>query len=262
MKENPDFQTSEINYLKTPEWQEEMGLKDVLVASVFSPTVSLDRRVNRIRLGQLGDEAKTLLHESYLDDLERCYEVYVTPQRKVLVTKNYAKGKVMENGQGTLINLKIELDPLGFLVPREKRQSRYLATLMHSHGKFNLPQSPADLISLLNIVESPGVAPLSYVITPSCSWLIFRGENSPQWFWAKINDKVNLWQRAEIDRTARLWPSNQWIYKDVIHFNAHVQGTMLSQIAREYDLQIFFSPAGSDMAERKPPTFIRDYYRP
>ncbi len=267
MRERDDQQgQGELHALKTPEWREEMPLREALCYAVFSPKLAIDRKVQRLRLNQLGYESQRLMRATFAnrDEEESGRIAYVTARGEVIIDSRLTVGQKfpdLGNSRMTEFSIEIKVLPQADKLPRHLRQDKYIAAILHTHVPHELPPSPPDLLLLFLDSSVPLAGPLQYVSTPRAQWLFFRGENTPQWDVVKANHKANVWLNAIDQRTQRL-KDQAVLYKSWRHYLAHVQGAFLSQLAAENDLQIFFAPSGGEMAERKNSAFIRDFYRP
>lgn len=244
-----------------PEWQERMKLKDVLVAALFSPTLSIDPRVEQIELGELGQAAQGLVDQSLRDPegLERYHIVYVTAAGEVIVTNREGKGSKIKDGQTSLVEIKIRLNGLQFL-PRQFRQDRYLATIMHSHAPYEVPHSGADLGDLFLDIDEPIAQPLSYVISAEAQRLIFRGPQTPQWEKSTVESNVELWKKEtykEGNRVKHLARTRL----EGLALDACIQAEFIRDLVRRYDLRVFWCPSAEEVATREHPDHIVEFYR-
>lgn len=208
--------------------------KELIKAAVFSPNIALTQSLNDIDLGVLGQESQAMLERTKADSLqrERAKVAYVTREQKVLLQNEDTVGNIVENGQETGIHIRMsQVALLG-----RAWQSRFVGTIMHNHGNLDLPPSPPDLTFLFKAGFT--LSPSILVSTINTNYLIFRGEETPQWTDKILDKKMASWVEQLHDRV-RMFQNTHMTDQDNIRLHHRATMAMVAQIARTYDLQLF-----------------------
>lgn len=223
-----------------PEWRSFMTLEDVLVAAVFSPTLSIDPKVNHIVLGLIGEKTLNLLERSFMDraGVEYYLPFYVTQNHSVI---NGRLGKGSAGRASVRITLGID---------RENQRDRNLATIAHSHGVAIMPQSPTDLEPLFLGKNELDACPLSLVINRLDLRLVFRGKRTPQLSRYQARQQTDGWDKYIRERSGEPGDTNITARKFLLKTTG-VNAKWLRQVAREQDLSVFWCKPDSKVANRE-----------
>lgn len=224
-------------------------LKELLVTSIISPTVSLPDGIKKIDLGSIGREAEGLLKRSFQDSngLERGRLLLVSPNGEVKISTKDNIGSSNENGQEICIQLPVQTIFSSQNLPRLQRQTYYLGGFVHSHGIFDLPISPQDLSHLFRNVDSPTIAPMIMVITPQLKSIYFRGKDTPQWDDNFISKKVFHWNNL-IESNVKNKIKYGMSKNEQIGINGQVIHKFIRAVKDKYDLRLYSCLVNSNIA--------------
>lgn len=177
------------------ERQQPVPLRTILAQITLTSDMGIPEDIPSIDLGAIGKQAETLLELSLEDPegLERGQDVLVTPDGRVVIYNKIYVGKHTEHGQIIEYQSPITVYPRAPLLPREKRQNRFLATTIHTHGTNFLPISPTDLRCLLISEYSQAAAPLVFAITPQRKMLLFRTEKTPRYEYGHLTRFIDYY---------------------------------------------------------------------
>lgn len=233
---------------QTHESREQMGhadFKQTLIDAVFSPTTSIRNGIISLDLGALGIESEAILDRSLesTEKLERGKVVYVTQEKKVIFPVEDTVGIQTDMGQELRLNPRIMINPNA---PLHERQDKYIGASMHCHP-IDLPPSPTDLLSLFSPGHFPERMPAIFITTQSTKYVVFRGENTPNWDTNQRQEKDNLWISQYVERLRNVLPGNASIEK-ALEINRRATTTLINQIAQKYDLRIYKCPTSQNTA--------------
>lgn len=227
-------------------------LKELLIKSTLSPSVSIPEGIQKIDLGVLGEEAEGILDRSIRDPkgLERARCIYVTPEGGMLFQTKDDIGSKTEHGQKTESTISAKKAPGEMNLPRHLSQDRFYAGAIHSHGVLDVPPSPNDFAPLFRNVDSIGIAPMLFVITPEQKLVYFRSINTPQWDENDVNQKILHWTtllKSNIQNKIR--PGMPLPQQEGI--NAVVTHSFIRSIRDKYHLRLYSCPADKNIAVKE-----------
>ncbi len=213
-------------------------LKDLLIAAVKSPTLSIPDNPDFIELGTLAKECDRLMELTYRDPMyeEKGTALYVLPNCQMIIDTKINTSYAIPNGKETSIPAKITIKNPS--LPKNLRQDKFAAGVIHTHGLADIPQSSHDLFPLFINTEFPTATPMSGVITPKRKIFIFRGENTPAWDLDFAEYKINSWDKAFEERVKKHLDWTMSISQRV-DINRRAGSALVNQIARKYDLRIY-----------------------
>lgn len=119
------------------------------------------------------------------------------------------------------------------------KQNRMIATILHSHGLYNIPPSPQDLIPILLRNHSPMAGVCTFVVTPDTQTLIFRSSETPQYSLPEINENIEKLIYALRKRIATHESPGKQI-SEHLRLNARVIAALQRDLIKKYKLNVFF----------------------
>lgn len=225
------------------------GLKEILVKSTLSPSVAIPDGIQKIDLGIFGEESEKLLDRSLKDPqgIERGRMLYVTPEGGVLFQTKDSVGSITKDGQQTQMNISVKMAPKYINLPRPMNQDRFYAGIIHSHGTYDVPASPFDFTPLFRSVDSIGIAPMLFVVTPKLKSIYFRSNDTPQWDEETVNKKVVHWTellRSSIQK--RIQPGMS--LPQIEGINAIQTYGLIRTLRDKYHLKLYSCPLHKNVA--------------
>lgn len=245
------------NYPRQPEKEpSSMTLRNALVDATFTRNRALPGNVKSLQLGDLAPEANDLMNLTlgHPRRVEYGKVLYVTPERKLLVPTQAVEG--IEGGK-VMLTVKVTPFPGRRGYPREQQQDRFIASLMHTHEELDFPPSPIDMRGLFlkndHIIAQTAVFVITKSQKPDGSltsnkYIIFRGEQTPQWSEEEANDKVRIWEQMLVERVKAHIDNKVLSRGEQLAVNARAQGAFMRQLVKKYDLRLFTAVNGSDSA--------------
>ncbi|OGH10657.1 MAG: hypothetical protein A2857_01890 [Candidatus Levybacteria bacterium RIFCSPHIGHO2_01_FULL_36_15] len=124
-----------------------------------------------------------------------------------------------------------------------------MGSILHNHADIDLPPSPPDLGVLFLDESSIILSPSIFVITKGTKFVIFRGQNTPQWSEDFVSAKTASWL-SQITERAKQFQYQVNSKEENISLHRRVYSALLSQIAAKYDLKVFTCPTKQNTVNR------------
>lgn len=216
-------------------------LRDILISTTFAPNRAINNGLKGISLGELGIEADLLLNKTAHDPLKREHAKLIlsTVDRKLLIQECIVVGNSHQleySFSSSLLGMSNLNHPE--LLPKQLRQKKFIAAVLHTHSDVDISASPRDLQELFFSDSEPIAETAVFIATVRQKILIFRGAKTPQWDKKKAQDMIGEWQYQLYHRKLNAKRSDYGVSLEVAAF--------IREIASAYDLRFFSGINGNN----------------
>lgn len=217
------------------------SFKEVLLQSAFSKGRAISNHISEIDLGIFYQEGRALVMQTEKDEKHREFGkiVYVTKDRRILIKDQPTTG----NANDVYHRFKAVVTINNPNLPWYLRQDRMCGTILHSHPS-DLPPSSEDLFNLLIGDFDYTAEAAVFVSSGKRNFIIFRGNDTPQFTREQASGKISLWENAIQERVMNFINRNTPLHEQM-EINNKARTALLRQIQQKYDLKIFFGDANS-----------------
>jgi hypothetical protein len=216
-------------------------LKELLIEATFAPNRAIKPGVTRIDLGVIGDEARRLYENGIVDGNEHTLPSFVTSDRRLLL----ANQEIVGDSNSAITKVAIRR-LANFTGPKQQRQDRFVASLIHNHPS-DLPPSTEDLRRIFLSDHETFGATAVFVANSDTKTVIFRGPNTPQYSDQESQDKVVGWDKLIESVALKNWDPVMSI-EEIEALDKAAQTIFLQQLALIADLRIFNCPLEENVA--------------